>query len=91
MPLISRIKKDKISEHILSLLFDKFPEPMFTSEVAQEIARDEEFTRTILEELKDKQLATPIQRNPQGVQYKRRIRWRLSTQAHSSLKSNKFL
>tara|TARA_Y100000310_G_scaffold340326_1_gene435692 strand:+ start:2691 stop:2966 length:276 start_codon:yes stop_codon:yes gene_type:complete len=91
MPPISLIKKEKISEHILSILFDNFPKPLFTSKIAQEIARDEEFTKSLLEDLNNKQLTIPIQKNPKGIQYKRRIRWRLSNQAHESLKSNKFL
>jgi len=91
MPTISKNKKDKISEHIVSILFDNFPQPLFTSQIAKELARDEEFTKDLLKELNNQHLTIPIQKNPKGKDYKRRIRWRLSNEAHNSLKMNKFL
>jgi len=84
MSTISEGKKDKISEHILSVLFDNFPRPLFTAQIAQEIARDEEFTKTLLGELGKKQLIIPITKNPQGAEYIKRIRWRLSNKAHEA-------
>lgn len=88
MPPISKVKKDKISEHILSILVDKFPKPLFTSQIAQEIARDEEFTKFLLKELNEQKLIVPINKNPQGVEYIRRTRWRLSNQAHKAYSTN---
>lgn len=85
---LSNKKKEKISEHILSILFEKYPEQLFTSEIAREIARDEEFTKDLLNELNSKELVTSINKNPKGVQYSRRIRWRLSNQAHKALSTN---
>lgn len=82
MPPISKEKKDKISEHILSILLDKFPKPLFTSQIAQEIARDEEFTKFLLKGLNEQKLIVPINKNPKGIEYLRRTRWRLSNQAH---------
>lgn len=84
MPRLSEQKKQKISEHILSVLYDNFPRPLFTSKIAQEIARDEEFTKQLLVNLKLKEVIVPITKNPKGVDYLKRTRWRLSNQAHQA-------
>jgi hypothetical protein len=84
MPKISDLKKEKISEHVLSVLLDKYPEPVFTAHIAQEIARDEEFIKKILDELKNKDLISLIDKNPKGLKYSRRTRWRLSTKAYTA-------
>lgn len=78
MPLISQQKKDKISEQILAHLFDVAPEAHFTSKISQEIARDEEFTKSLLQDLEKKKLIIKVKKNQAGVQYQRRERWRLS-------------
>ena len=78
MPKISTQKREKISEHILANLFGNSPEALFTNKIAQEIARDEEFTKTLLQELEKKKLIIQINKNSQGVLYKKRQRWRLS-------------
>lgn len=82
---ISEEKRKKISEHILSVLYDKFPDSLFTSQIAREIARDEEFTKDLLAELKTKDLVISIEKNPDGLKYLRRTRWRLSNQARKVL------
>ena len=82
MPRISEQKKQKISEHILSLLFDSFPKPLFTSEIARETARDEEFIKSILHELNNKSIVSLINKNTKGINYIRRQRWRLSNKTH---------
>ncbi len=51
MPEISKKKRSKIAEQILAHLYQSSPESQFTNKVAQEIARDEEFTKTLLQEL----------------------------------------
>lgn len=84
MPRISQAKKDKISEQILHYLFSVAPELKFTAEVAREIARDEEFTLALLEELKSKSLIVPVDKNPQGISYIKRQRWRLSNEAYTA-------
>jgi len=84
MPKLSEKKKDKISEHILSVLYDNFPKPLFTSEIAAEVARDEEFTKKLLLNLKDKQLAVLIDKTPLGLTYIKRARWRLSNKVQEA-------
>jgi len=81
MPKISDNKKDKIAEQILHYLFTISPEQKFTSDIAKEIARDEEFTKILLSVLKEKKLIVEINKNSQGLNYKRRQRWRLSNEA----------
>ncbi len=75
---ISKEKRDKISEQILAHLFSLNPQPLFTSNIASEIARDEEFTKQLLIELKKKKLILEVKKNPKGIDYIRRSRWKLS-------------
>ena len=81
---LSQVKKDKIAEQILSLLFHESPNLLFTAEISRETARDEEFIKTLLFELRAKGLVTAIKKNPKGQFYSRRIRWRLSNQAYQA-------
>jgi hypothetical protein len=81
MPAISKEKKDKISEQILHHLFSISPNAIFTSSISKEIARDEEFTKSILVELEKKKLIVEVAKNRSGISYIRRQRWRLSNQA----------
>ena len=84
MPRLSQQKRDKIAEQILHYLFTIAPQSIFTVFLAREIARDEEFTLTLLKELKRKGLVIEIAKNAQGLNYIRRKRWRLSDQAYSA-------
>ena len=49
---ISDQKKEKIVQQILHFLYQSFPKNPFTAEIAREIARDEEFVKKLLLELK---------------------------------------
>ena len=84
---ISKEKKEKISEQILAFLFSHSPQPMFTFHIAKEIARDEEFVKELLKELRRKGLVVEINKNPEGISYLRRARWRLSDRAYTAYKS----
>jgi len=88
MPTISKEKKEKISEQILFYLYSRFPKPIFTSNIAKEIARDEEFTKKLLVSLEKKELVTKINKNPKGFNYIRRIRWRISNKAYQIYKKH---
>lgn len=74
---ISEAKKEKISEQILAFMYSLFPRPAFTSKIAQEIARDEEFVKKLLDSLKKKNLVVEIKKNQNGKEYLRRSRWKL--------------
>jgi len=83
---ISKEKKDKISEQILAHLYSIAPKPSFTKHIAFELARDEEFIKTLLKDLKNKRLVIEIKKNSKGLPYLRRSRWRLSDAAYNSYK-----
>lgn len=84
---ISNEKKEKISEQILAFLFSTNPKPLFTSYIAKEIARDEEFTKSILIDLRNKKLILEIKKNPKGDAYLRRSRWKLSDETYHFYKT----
>lgn len=86
MPTISNKKREKISEQMLLYLYTIFPKLAYTSEIAAEVARDEEFAKTLLEELEKKELVLAIKKNQQGKLFIRRIRWRLSNKAYQAYK-----
>ncbi len=92
---ISDSKKEKISEQILAVLYSFNPKPLFTFQIAQEIARDEEFIKKLLIELKDKKLVVEVKKNPKGVDYLRRSRWKLTDAVYVAYKekqpSTKFI
>jgi hypothetical protein len=88
MPIISKEKKDKISEQILHHLFTISPDSRFTSEIATEIARDEEFTKLLLLELDKKKLVIMVNKNQDGTTYLKRQRWRLSNSAFEVYKKH---
>ena len=75
---ISDKKREKISEQILAYLFSINPRPEFTNKIAQEIIRDEEFTKKLLLVLKKKDFVIEVKKNPQGTPYLKRSRWRLN-------------
>ena len=84
---LSQEKKDKIAEQILSYLYHEFPNQPFTAEIAREIARDEEFIKRILFDLKEKGLVVPIRKNAKGDIFIRRLKWRLSQKVYDVYKS----
>ena len=85
---ISNKKREKISEQILAYLYSINPKPSFTAHIAREIARDEEFTKKLLIELKKKKLVTEIKKSPKGVDYMRRSRWKLTDKAYEIYKKS---
>ncbi|MBR9704181.1 hypothetical protein GOV12_02125 [Candidatus Pacearchaeota archaeon] len=84
---LSEDKKNKIIEQILLLLYHIFPKEPYTAEIAREIARDEEFIKRILLELKDKGLIIAIRKNNKGIVFSRRLKWRLSNKVYEIYKS----
>jgi predicted transcriptional regulator with HTH domain len=85
---ISNKKKDRISEQILATLYSINPKPLFTSHIAQELARDEEFIKKLLLNLKGKNLLIEIKKNPKGIPYLKRSRWKLSQTAYQAYKQH---
>jgi hypothetical protein len=81
MPRISEQKVKKICEHALEFLYLNYPASFFTSQVASELARDEEFMKVILERLESKQLVRRVTKNPNGEEYLERVKWAISPAA----------
>lgn len=79
---ISQEKKDKIIEQILSFLYQGFPKEPFTAEIAKEIARDEEYIKRLLLELKERNLVIAIKKNKKGEPFSRRLKWRLTNKVY---------
>ena len=84
---ISDKKKDRISEQILAFLYSLSPKPEFPFRIAQEVARDEEFVKKLLLELKKKNIVVEINKNPKGERYLKRSRWGLTDAAYRAYKS----
>jgi hypothetical protein len=82
MPKLSKEKKDKIQEQVLFFLYSIFPKQVFTVDIAKEIARDEEFVKVLMLELEKNNLVVKISKNSDGVNYQRRLRWRISNNAY---------
>jgi len=85
---ISDTKRKKIFEQILAHLYSVHPKPCFTAHIAREIARDEEFIKKLLIELKNKKLVKEIKKNSKGINYLRRCRWKLSDNAYNIYRQN---
>lgn len=79
---ISKEKKEKISEQILAYLYSSNPKPLFTSHIARELARDEEFIKGLLINLKKKDFVVEVTKNPKGKDYIKRSRWKLSEKVY---------
>lgn len=83
---ISDKKKEKISEQILAQLYDIGLRPIYTSHIARELARDEEFVKKLLLKLKKKGLVIEVKKNPKGIIYIRRSRWRMGEETYKAYK-----
>ncbi|MFA5173902.1 MAG: hypothetical protein WC438_01850 [Candidatus Pacearchaeota archaeon] len=79
---LSQDKKNRIIEQILAYLYNVFPKQPFTAEIAREVARDEEFIKRILSDLKEKGLITDIKKNQKGIVFSRRLKWRLTQKVY---------
>jgi len=75
---ISKEKIDRIKEEILASLYKNSPKAVFTSDVAMSLIRDEEFIKKLLLELESQNLVVSVKKNSEGIDYSRRLRWRLS-------------
>ena len=81
---LSKEKRDRIAEQVLSFLYHSFPNAQFTASISKEMARDEEFIKNLMFELKDKNLVMAVKKNEKGKEFVRRIRWQLSPKAYQA-------
>ena len=86
MSKISKEKQEKIMASIVSTLYEYSPKSLFTVEISKAQARDEEFVKKLLLELKKKNLVVEVKKNPKGKTYLRRSRWKLSDAAYEAYK-----
>jgi DNA-binding IscR family transcriptional regulator len=84
MVKISEEKRNTIKSNILMHLYQHFPKELFTNEISKLEARDEEFIKSLLHELKEKNLVVSIKKNEKGNLFIRRIRWQLTPQAYQA-------
>ncbi|MEK6884276.1 MAG: hypothetical protein AABY22_31890 [Nanoarchaeota archaeon] len=84
MVRISKEKIDTIKSNILAQLYHSFPKQLFTSEISKLEARDEEFIKNLLFELKEKKLVVLIRKNETGKLFVRRMRWQLTPEAYQA-------
>ena len=88
MVKISKEKQDRIMTNIVSHLYQNSPQALFTSEISKIEIRDEEFIKRLLLDLKEKNLVVEIKKSPEGLEYTRRSRWRLSEKAYLAYKKH---
>ena len=81
MSRLSSEKEAKIKSDILATLFQNSPKAIFTAEISRIIARDEEFVKRLLHNLFVDGLTSKVDKNPKGIKYLKRERWRLSSKA----------
>ncbi len=86
MSKISEKKRIRIKENILAILFDNSPKSVYTNRIAEEISRDEEFVKILLEELYKEKLVTKISKNNKGKFFLARRKWQLSDTAYNAYK-----
>lgn len=86
MPKISEKKVNKIKEEVLALLYEHPLNPLFTSEIAEEIIRDEEFTLKILKDLYGNGLINEIKTNQKGREFLARRKWALKPSVYAQYK-----
>lgn len=85
---ISIQKKEKIYEQILAVLYSNSPNALFTINVAKELARDEEFTKSLLIDLRKKGVVLEVKKSPEGQPYLKRSRWTLTDNAYQAYKKH---
>lgn len=83
---ISQEKQEKIKESVLFFLFNNSPKSFFTSEIAKELARDEEFIKLLLEQMLKQGWIVAIKKNSKGKEYEKRTRWRISQKIYETYK-----
>ena len=83
MSKISQEKIERIKEDILRILYENYPGFMYTNDVADAVVRDNEFTLSLLKELKKNNLLMNIEQS-KGIKIKRR--WTLTKITHEKYK-----
>ncbi|MBS3140832.1 hypothetical protein J4405_01650 [Candidatus Woesearchaeota archaeon] len=83
MSVISDKKKDRIKEDIIRELYENYPGFLYTEKISENIIRDNEFTLSLLNELKKNKVVN-ILNETKGDKVKRK--WQLNEEAFDAYK-----
>lgn len=86
MSRISQKKVEKIKEGILSVLFEAGMRGMFTKQISDEIARNDEFTLQLLLDMEKQKIVKQIRKTKKGTEFIRRKQWTLTDKAYEAYK-----
>ena len=86
MSKISQKKVEKIKEDILSVLFESGMRGMFTKQISDEIARNDEFVLKLLSDMENQKLVKQMKKTKKGTEFIRRKQWTLTTKAYDAYK-----
>ncbi len=86
MPRISQRTRHRIAEQVLGLLLDKYPLPLTTREIADDLVRDKEFARSILEMLRSHGMVRTFAKRT-GAAYARWLKWQLTDEGKKKLEA----
>lgn len=86
MSKISQKKIEKIKEDILSALFEAGMRGMFTKQISDEIARNDEFVLRLLKNLEKQNVVKQIKRTKKGAEFIRRKQWVFTDKAYETYK-----
>ena len=67
-----------LKDDIISILYENNLNPLLTIEISNELRRDKEFTRRLLNELKEQGIITEIKKNNKGKNYLKRSKWAIN-------------
>lgn len=86
MSQISKKKVEKIKEDVLSVLFEAGLRGLFTKQISDEIARNDEFILKLLQDLEKQNVVKQIRNTKKGTQFIRRKQWTMTDQAYETYK-----
>lgn len=86
MSKISQKKVEKIKEEILSVLFEANMRGMFTKQISDEIARNDEFVLKLLLDMEQQNLVKQMKKTRKGTEFIRRKQWTLTDKAYEAYK-----
>ncbi|MBS3145198.1 hypothetical protein J4414_00130 [Candidatus Woesearchaeota archaeon] len=86
MSRISLRVREKIKEEILRVLFENFPRPLYTKQIADTVLRNDEFTLVLLRELEKKNFINRVRKTRQGFEFSARKQWSLDQKIYSAYK-----
>jgi hypothetical protein len=87
MSKLSNKKRERIKEEVLRVLYENSPKALFTSYIANEVIRDNEFVLSLMKEMERLGVVEGVKsRGNKSVKKKIRTRWRLTNRAFEEYK-----